>query len=165
MYNYPYICSINHYIMQGHRITNTKEALKFIFAGKSIVTFLNTKTGNRFTFRVKQAKDSNIFFVSVLTNPDVYSYIGTCIEGNYRHGKKSNITKDAQSVKVFEYMLNLLKVDKLPDFLEVWHEGHCGKCGKRLTVPSSILNGLGPECIKKLSKSEKRDKFLELILS
>ncbi len=151
--------------MEGHKITNTKEALKFMFAGKSIITFLNSQSSNRFTFKVKQAKDSNLFFVSVLTSPDTYTYIGTCVEGNYKHGKKSSITKDAQSVKVFEFMLNRLKTDDLPDFLEVWHEGHCGKCGKRLTVPSSILNGLGPECIKKLTKSEKRDKFLELILA
>jgi hypothetical protein len=82
-----------------------------------------------------------------------------------KHGKKSIVSSDAQSVKVFEFMLNRLKTDNLPDFLEVWHEGFCGKCGKRLTVPSSILSGLGPECIKKLSKMEKRDKFLELILS
>lgn len=150
--------------MKGHRIVNTKEALKFMFAGKSIVTFLNSQTDNRFTFKLKVAKNSNLYFVSVLTGPDTYTYIGTCVEGIYKHGKKSNVTKDAQSVKVFEFMLNRLKTDNLPDFLEVWHEGHCGKCGRRLTVPSSILNGLGPECIKTLSLADKRDKFLESIL-
>ena len=151
--------------MKGHKINNTKEALKFMFAGKSIFTFLNTKTGNRFTYKIKQAKDSNLFFVSVLTNPDVYTYIGTCVEGNYKHGKKSVISTESQSVKVFDFMLSKLKTDNLPDFLELWHEGFCGKCGRRLTVPSSILNGLGPDCIKKISKVDKRDKFLELILS
>ena len=151
--------------MKGHKITDSKEALKFMFAGKSVVTFLNTQTENRFTFKIKVAKNSNLYFVSVLTGPDTYSYIGTCIEGIYKHGKKSNISADAQSVGVFQYMLNKLKINNLPDFLEVWHEGHCGKCGRRLTVPSSILNGLGPECIKTLTLSEKRDKFLESILS
>lgn len=151
--------------MKRHIITDSKQALKFIFAGKSVVTFTNTQTGNRFTYKVKQAKDSNLFFVSVLTNPDVYSYIGTSIEGNYKHGKKSQISQDAQSVKVFKYILKRLISDDLPDFIEVWHEGFCGKCGRRLTVPSSIITGIGPECIKKISKSEKRDKFLELILS
>jgi hypothetical protein len=151
--------------MKGHKINNTKEALKFMFAGKSVFTFLNTKTGNRFTYKIKQAKDSNLFFVSVLTNPDVYTYIGTCVEGNYKHGKKSVISTESQSVKVFDFMLSKLKTDNLPDFLELWHEGFCGKCGRRLTVPSSILNGLGPDCIKKISKVDKRDKFLELILS
>jgi hypothetical protein len=151
--------------MIGHKINDTREALKFMFAGKSIFTFINTKTGNRFTYKIKSNKDSNLFFVSVLTNPDNYSYIGTCIEGNYKHGKKSNISPEAQSVKVFQFMLNKLKSNNLPDFLEVWHEGFCGKCGRRLTVPSSILTGIGPECFKTLSKAEKRDKFLELILS
>jgi len=117
--------------MEGRKLKNS-DALKFIFAGKSIVTFLNTKTSNRFTFKVKQAKDSNMFFVSVLNGPENFAYIGTCIEGKFRHGRKSNMSADAQ--------------------------------GRRLTVPSSIENGLGPECVKKLSKMEKRDKFLQLIL-
>lgn len=149
--------------MTGHKLDN-KEALKFIFAGKSLVTFVNTNTGNRFTFKVKQAKNSNLFFVSVLTNPEVYTYIGTTTEGVYRHGRKSHITKDAQSVKVFEYVINKLKSQNLPEFIEVWHEGKCGKCGRTLTVPASIATGIGPECIKSLSKADKRDKFLELIL-
>jgi hypothetical protein len=150
--------------MQGRKLKNS-DALKFMFAGKSIVTFLNTKTGNRFTFKIKAAKDSNMFFVSILNGPENFTYIGTCIEGKFRHGSKSNISADAQSVKVFDFVLTKLVLGTLPEFVEVWHEGHCGKCGKRLTVPSSIKNGLGPECIKTLTKMEKRDKFLQLILS
>ena len=91
-------------MIKGNKIIKKKEALKFIFAGKSIVTFLNTNTENRFTYKIKQAKNSNLFFVSVLTSPDVYSYIGICLEGNFKHGKKSNINPDSQSVKVFQYM-------------------------------------------------------------
>jgi hypothetical protein len=150
--------------MKSHKLNNS-DALKFIFAGNSTVTFVNTKTDNRFTFKVKQKKDSNLFFVSVLTNPDSYTYIGTVINGQFKHGKKSKITKDAQSVRVFDYVFNNLVSNSLPNFIEVWHEGRCGKCGRNLTVPESIANGLGPECIKTISKSEKRDKFLELILS
>ena len=150
--------------MKSNIISDNKLALKFMFAGKSVFTFLNTRTENRFTFKIKQAKDSNLFFVSVLTAPDTNSYIGTCLEGQYKQGKKSKISKDAQSVKVFEYVLGKLKSNTLPDFVEVWHEGFCGKCGRRLTVPQSIESGIGPECIKKLSKEDKRDKFLELIL-
>ena len=150
--------------MKEHKLNNT-EALKFIFSGNSTTTFLNTQTGNRFTFRVKQAKNSNLFFVNVLTSPETYSYIGTAVEGDYQHGKKSNISHESQSVKVFKYVLNKLKSNLLPDLIEVWHEGRCGKCNRPLTVPESIITGIGPECAKRLSKAEKRDKFLELILS
>jgi len=110
--------------MTEHKLNNS-DALKFIFAGNSTSTFRNSKTENRFTFKVKQKKDSNLFFVSVLTSPDSYTYIGTVIKGNYLHGRKSRISKDAQSVKVFEYVLNKLVLNTLPEFVEVWHEGKC----------------------------------------
>lgn len=30
--------------------------------------------------------------------------------------------------------------------VEVWHEGRCGCCGRKLTVPLSIERGIGPDC-------------------
>ena len=29
---------------------------------------------------------------------------------------------------------------------EVWHDGHCSCCGKKLTVPESLSTGIGPIC-------------------
>jgi hypothetical protein len=142
---------------------NNSYAIKFIFAGNSTVTFLNSETENRFTYRIKKAKDSDLFFVSVLTGPEQYSYIGTVFNGIYKHGKKSNFT-GAQSEKVFSYVIGKLITESLPDCIEVWHEGKCGKCNRTLTVPSSIETGIGPECFKSLSKAEKRDMFLTSIL-
>jgi hypothetical protein len=34
----------------------------------------------------------------------------------------------------------------LPERIEVWHEGCCRYCSKRLTVPASIELGMGPDC-------------------
>jgi hypothetical protein len=144
------------------RLENT-DALKFIFAGNSTVTLMNNKTENRFTYRVKKAKDSNLFFVSVLGGGE-YSYLGTVSNGIYRHGKKSNFGAGCQSEKVFSYVLDKLKANSLPECVEIWHEGKCGKCGRPLTVPSSIITGIGPDCVKKLSKEDKRDLFLTSIL-
>lgn len=134
--------------MKGHPISH-KDALSFILAGKAIVTFLNTQTENRFTFKIKKAKDSSIYFVSVLTGTDSYQYAGTLSDGVFRVGKKSKISADAQSIRVFDYVTKKLKANTLPDFIEIWHEGRCGRCGRALTVPSSIKSGLGPECIKR----------------
>ena len=151
------------YISMSKRLKNT-DALKFIFAGNSTFTLLNSETENRFTYRVKKAKDSNLFFLSVLTGSEQYSYLGTISNGNYKHGNKSNFTAGFQSEKVFSYVLNKLKTESLPECIEIWHEGKCGKCNRPLTVPSSIENGIGPECFKTLSKAEKRDIFLTSIL-
>jgi hypothetical protein len=144
--------------MEGKKLNNS-DALNFILAGNSTVTFLNTETDNRFTYKVKKAKDNDIFFVSVLTSPDIYTYIGY-INKDFKLGKKSKLTKSAQSVKVFNYIFKKLKSKSLVDFIEIWHNGKCGKCGRKLTVPSSIDTGIGPECFKNLSKDQKRETLL-----
>jgi hypothetical protein len=33
---------------------------------------------------------------------------------------------------------------------ELHHEGRCGRCGRVLTVPESIVTGFGPECASRL---------------
>ena len=139
-------------------------ALKFILGGKSFVTFLNTKTDNRFTFKVVKHKKDDIFFVNVLTGPDVYTFVGTVRNGVYKHSPKSNISNEAQSVKVFNYIVNKLTSNNLPDFIEIYHDGRCGKCGRQLTVPDSIETGFGPECAKSLSKQTLRDITINKIL-
>ena len=139
-------------------------ALSFILGGKSFVTFLNTKTDNRFTFKVVKHKKDDIFFVNVLTGPDVYTFVGTVRNGIYKHSPKSNISNEAQSVKVFNYIVNKLTSNNLPDFIEIYHDGRCGKCGRQLTVPESIETGFGPECAKSLSKQTLRDITINKIL-
>ncbi len=140
-------------------------ALNFIFGGKSFVTFLNTKTDKRFTFKVVKHKKDDIFFVNVLTSPDIYTFIGTVRSYFYKHSMKSNIPSESQSVKVFSYIINKLKSKNLPDFIEIYHDGRCGKCGRQLTVPSSVETGFGPECVKSLSKQELRDIKITKILN
>ncbi len=128
---------------------DTTKALDFIFAGKSIFTCKNVETENRFTYRVGKHKTDEIYFVSVLTSPDIYTFVGTIRKDtNYKHSVKSTVGQSAQSVAVFDYIVRSLRVDKLPKIVQIWHEGKCGKCGRRLTVPESIESGIGPHCSK-----------------
>jgi hypothetical protein len=133
--------------MKGTKL-NHSDALKFILGGKSTFTFLNPKTENRFTYKVKKHKTDNVYFISVLTGPDAYTFIGSILDNTYRHSRKSKISIDSQSARVFDYILNKLNTNNLPDFIEIWHSGACGRCGRRLTTPESIERGFGPECIK-----------------
>jgi hypothetical protein len=135
--------------MKQHTIEHSK-ALDFILAGNSLFTVVNSRTGNRFTFKVKKHKTDNVHFVKVLTNPDVYQFIGSIIDSSFRHSKKSKISTNAQSVQVFAYIFKKLVENKLPEFIEIWHNGKCGRCGRALTVPSSIETGFGPECFKNI---------------
>ena len=144
-------------------IKDRKKSIEFILAGKSTVTFLNSLTGNRFTFTVKKSDKSDLYFVSVLTSPDIYTYIGVITPNGFSHGKKSIISEKSQSVQVFNYVYNNLIKNRLPEHIQIWHEGKCGRCNRVLTVPESILTGIGPECSKKMN-IDKREINLKYIL-
>ena len=160
---FPYFC-LNNNKMKGH-ILEHKDSLDFIFGGNAIFTVKNTKSENRFTFKVTKHKKEDIFFVKVLTGPDKYEFIGSIYRGStYRHSKKSRITSEAQSVKVFEYLMSKLNSNTLPEFIQIWHEGRCGRCGRTLTVPSSISSGFGPECVKMISRDRNEDRDIKLTL-
>ena len=123
----------------------------FILSGNATFTVKNTQTGGRFTFKVTQPDASGPHFVKVLTGSDNesdYGYLGTIFNaGQYKHGRKSGISETAQSAKVFKWFLACLASETLPEQIEVWHEGRCGRCGRKLTVPESIKSGYGPECL------------------
>ena len=137
----------------NHEIQKVKD---FVIAGNALFTIENTQTGNRFTFKVKKPKHGEnkerIRFVSLLNGPDNYSnycYLG-CIYnmGQFKLTKGSKVKPSAQSVKVFSWFWK--HVENLPANVKVYHEGRCGRCGRRLTVPVSIQSGFGPECINHL---------------
>jgi len=125
----------------------------FVKAGNSIFTIENTATGNRFTYQVVRCKDEDeeIWFVSVLNGPNNetdYAYIGSIFGTEFRLTHKSRFGEEAVSVKAFRWLSAYLHSDQdLPEGVVVHHEGRCGRCGRRLTVPESIESGYGPECI------------------
>lgn len=138
-------------------------ALDFMRAGKATMTIQSKVTQKHFTFTFKRpkyneedtvelikSKDIPIW-VSVLTNHDNANgsmFIGTIFGNRFYHGKKSRINKDAQSVRSFEYWFNALVLDRSDklDLIELYHEGKCMKCGRKLTTPDSIEEGIGPVC-------------------
>lgn len=135
-------------------LADTAAARTFATAGKAIFTLENSATGRRFTFKVrKNSRDAGpAFFVSVLTGSDNnsdYTYLG-CIfrDGEYRHGSRSSIGRDAMSAKAFAWFWTTITRGELPASVTVWHEARCGRCGRRLTVPESVASGFGPECVR-----------------
>jgi len=128
----------------------TKEnSLSFIMGGKSIFTAKNNETGNRFTFKVNKGDQGDIYFLSVLTQPNIFEFIGTFYPSTLvKISPKSRITEQSTSYKVFNYILSHLRKGDLPKQVEIWHEGKCAKCGRSLTDPDSIKTGWGPYCRK-----------------
>lgn len=139
------------------QLSTAADVQRYMLAGKAKITIRSIKTGNRFTYKITKKKDGEIWFVNLLRGPDNendFQYMGVIKPSGkgfiFTLTAKSRVTDDALSMKAFKWMFARVSVDLLPDNLEVWHEGTCGRCGRSLTVPESISNGIGPECIKKM---------------
>jgi hypothetical protein len=157
-------------------MTKAIDIREFVVAGNATVTLVSRKTDDRFTFRIRATPNEAdrprqpgwpTHFVHVLTNPDNengYTYLGNVRtfpngEVSYDHGRKSKIDSAAPSARAFAWFFTKIVTDqkdpgefKLPDgrgAIDVFHEGRCGACGRKLTVPESIERGIGPECYAK----------------
>lgn len=151
------------------RVTNPLDIAAFVFAGKAIFTLVGKDS--RFTYKVTKADDGGkLFFVSLFTGSDnadryAYEYVGVVRtygtpdiqKWDFEQTSKAKITpsspKWGKAITGFAWFLKEVKKAQTLEAhtlgqVEFWHEGRCGKCGARLTVPESIARGFGPECLK-----------------
>lgn len=112
-----------------------------------------------YTYKIllKEGKNDlpDAYFVHLLSGPDNthnYTYVGKFNPetGQLALTAKSRVTEDAWSVRLFRRAMARI-FEGRPELIEqagfnVHHEGKCGKCGRKLTVPESIKTGLGPIC-------------------
>lgn len=140
------------------KMTDPKDILNFIFAGQAKFTVVSLKTNARFTYKIQKRKGQHhngrpLMYVHVLRGADNnrdYGYLGY-IRPNGRPeilpGKKGQ--PEATSYRAIKWLLSNLNQKHLPDNVEFYHSGECGRCGRTLTVPESIQTGLGPVCAGK----------------
>lgn len=134
-----------------HLINDAAEAMGFITGGKARFTLKSLKSDKRYTYRVAEAKDGDLFFASLLVNGDNesgYEYIGFFKEADLIAGRKGNAAHPA--FKALDWAMRMFRNGKSPEELEFWHEGRCAKCARPLTDPASIERGFGPECAKSM---------------
>ena len=127
---------------------NPEDVRNYINAGKATVTLKSNKTGTHYTYKVK--KKEKISFVSLLTSPEEYTYIGVLDGNGFRTTTKSKMTDESTPVRAFKFFHQNITHNLIPDSLEIRHSGKCGCCGRELTTPDSVDTGLGPICRKKM---------------
>lgn len=127
----------------------------FALAGNATITLESENTNKRFTYKIVQADDNeNVYFVKLLTGPDNeqdYQYVGCYFKdtGKFRaHKKWREMDKFSWPPSLRAISFFFEKLDDIPSKLHVYHEGRCGRCGRKLTTPESVESGFGPECIK-----------------
>jgi hypothetical protein len=142
--------------MNGHgRIIAHDDITDYMLAGKSVLTLVSKKTGKHYTYKISAAKDSGLWFVSLLTGPSNtsdYTYIGiiTSRRGlRFCTTQKSRLTDDAPAVKALVWLIQRVENHWSLNDCEVYHDNRCGRCRRLLTVPESVSTGLGPVCAMK----------------
>lgn len=159
--------NMNETVLRG-RLTDPEVLRAYVAAGSAVITVRSLQSNARFTFRFKRPPEQDgkarPIWAAVLSGQDnetAYTYLGTIwtsVPGTpfaleYKHGRKSRVTEDAASVKAVRWFTRMITDDpaRLLAQAEVWHEGRCGRCGRRLTVPESVASGFGPECVRILA--------------
>jgi hypothetical protein len=132
-------------------MTGVADILKFMMAGNAYFTLVSP-TGQRKTFRVYLAKKDKTKYpnsrrVALLTGPNNEAdYTGLGFINNGKFNAWNGLSEHA-GVKTFAGLWNRLNSNQNPlTTVQFWHEGRCGRCGKKLTVPESIASGIGPVC-------------------
>lgn len=136
---------------------------EFCLAGDAIFT-VQEPNGVHHTYRISKVEANDrwpeSYFVKFLSGPDNtsdYTYLGKLDKflAQVNTTAKSTSLKDCWKLKVLNRVLARLAGNDYQAIekagWKVHHEGRCGRCGRTLTVPSSIESGVGPECAKILA--------------
>jgi hypothetical protein len=132
-----------------------ENAITFILAGNATFTLRSAKTGARYTYKVRKNEDKpGVWFVGYLTGSDNesdFTPLANIRDRKVRlNSKMKNFEKSAPWVALNWFLTNLF-ANITPGNIEIFHAGRCGRCGRKLTVPESVTDGFGPECIGKVA--------------
>jgi tRNA A37 methylthiotransferase MiaB len=125
-------------------------------------TIVNEATGGRVTLRFRKPRMSSAdirkgrdeatlpVFIDVMDGCDNninFSFVGTLRGASLAISRKAKARADkaSRAKTVLDWTLAAVEADDLRT-VRVLHEGVCGRCGRKLTVPESIDTGLGPVC-------------------
>jgi hypothetical protein len=131
---------------------------EFFTGGKAIFTIEVPETFQRdfkcnphYTYRIRNKNDN--FLIELLTGPNntkSYTSIGLFDINSGCVKLTGRVSEDSWGVRLFRRVMARI-FENAPEAItssgfDVHHEGRCGKCGKRLSVPESIRLGLGRKC-------------------
>lgn len=141
-------------------LKDTEAASNFIFGGNATFTVVSLQTGVRKTYRLVKAKRkpgssfaSDAYFAHLLIGSDNcndYRYLGFIFPSD--DGFKAKPSKNIWGKSALDgllWVIRNLESGRTLEQAEIWHEGRCGCCGRKLTVPESIASGIGPICAGK----------------
>jgi hypothetical protein len=127
-------------------------AEQYALSGRATITLVNSITRNEFSYNIRQIKDMLAQPVRVWHVYHNKKYIGYINKTLYFIlGADIPIElKTSQAVKVFAWAWERIHCNTVPKNIVILRSEYCGRCGRKLTEPISILSGIGPFCRKEM---------------
>jgi len=137
---------------QFAELTAIEDIKTCVMGSHAKFTLESNVSGMHLTYKVWGQADTTKRFVSVLSGPDEWTYVGMLIPQEDKtiqlcFTKKSikQVTTSARTLTWFLRHLNAGNTEKLAQ-VQFLHSGKCCRCGRTLTTPGSIAAGIGPVC-------------------
>lgn len=122
-------------------------------------TIVSKKTGKHYTYRIARKEYNKKWFTHIYVMYDYMDFKHLGVYSSYDNNiyKKKQIVT-SESAKAISWLLTKIinKYDKLDENIELYHTGKCVRCGRDLTDPISIENGIGPVCINLPAKKSSK---------
>jgi hypothetical protein len=139
-------------VAEGEFRSRTK-LVDYLYAGKAVITIQSRKTAQHFTYRVQRIPNSDVFTVAYRGPSMGWFYLASIFERSrfVMTRKSPQAMRLHPAFEAFKFFHDWLSIGKFHKDLRVWHHGKCGACGRNLTDPLSLKEGIGPECrVKRL---------------
>ena len=130
-------------IQDNRRALAHDRVLDYVLAGYAVLTLVNPDNGNHLTYLVRTPKGKgtpHFVYAHVGCSSNLhhgYAFIGTIFgDRSFRTCQQDKpgmrLPPDALKTKAFQWFWEKLRTGSLPERIEVWHEGRCGRCGQPL---------------------------------
>ena len=127
-------------------------------------TLHNTARNTHLTFKSRRPKGWTVnspVLIDLMVGKDNesdFGFIGSVSSrGFFKASPKSKVSEDRKVVanRTLVWLLSKLHNGQdLPEALEIKGANKCARCGRKLTNPDSVDDGIGPICRKKANKSK-----------
>lgn len=127
---------------------------RYLLGGKGVVT-LASPTGKYRTYGFRYPRNKNTFdggtmFIYAQVSSGKWIYVGMLTpDRDFRLTFNSHYDSDHEISKGALYLVKIMNGVIKDTPMSVYHCGVCSVCGRKLTTPKSILEGIGPKCKKK----------------
>lgn len=137
-------------------LTNSEDIYSYISGGEGVVTLQSPSGVHKiYAFNKPRCADAfpkNVLFVYVQSSKGLWIYVGMWVQGKGFYVTRASIYKiNHPTVKGVKYIINMAEGKIKDSPMKLYHCGVCSICGRRLTSPKSIAQGIGPKCKKYVS--------------